>query len=233
MKQLFYFSCFLLITSCASVPPESITLSETIGKDIAELERSHLQLVDIHYKDLKGKINTYINEVYAPFIINYVLRDELTLYQSGSPSLYTSITAAGESADSEVTSHALEEMTDFLEATRAQIDAKRAELLDPIEEQQIQLRSKIHTAYSNTLTANATLTAYLQSVRNVKDAQGRALTLIGLEGADEKVTDNLVRASDEISHLIEEAKKIDLKGEGVYQKFENISNQIKNVTNKE
>lgn len=233
MKQFFYFLGLLLVTSCASVPPESINLSQAIGRDIAELERSHLQLVDIHYKDLKGKINTYIDQVYAPFIINYVLRDELTLYQSGSPSLYTSIIAAGESADSEVTSHALEEMTDFLEAARAQIDAKRAELLDPIEQQQIELRSKIHTAYSNTLSANATLTAYLQSVRNVKDAQGRALTLIGIEGADEKITDNLVRASDEVSHLIEEAKKIDLKGEDVYQKFEDISNQIKKVTNKE
>ena len=233
MKKLLSSLLLLIVLySCASVPVETIVLSETVGKDIAELERSHVKLVEIHYSDLKDKVNLYIDDVYATFIINFVLSEELEQYQGGSPSIYGSLIAAGKkNADKATTSLAVTEMSDFLEAAREMIESKRSELLNPIELQETEVTQKIKAAYSNTIYANTTITAYLRSVKDVKNAQGQALSIIGLEGTDAKISDNLVRASEEISELIKQAEKVDVKAGSAYDKLEEINVKIKNVTN--
>jgi hypothetical protein len=224
--------CLLSLAGCASVPEESVTLSETLGRDLLELEQSHLQLVSLHYQGLEDKVNTFVDDTYAPFVINFVLKDELELFHSGEPSLYATLTAAAESAAKEPTSEALSEMADFVEAAREQIESKRAELLLPILQQEQEVTAAIRRAYANTLYANTALTAHLRSIRKVKEAQGQALSVIGLEGADVKITEHLVRASDEISTLLRKAKEIDAKSDDAYKKLEEISDKIKHTIDK-
>lgn len=223
---------FFTLVGCISIPKETVTLSETIEKDIAELQRSHIKMVNIHFNDLKEKVNVFVDDVYAPFIINYVLKGELQAYQAGEISIYKSIMDAGESDDKEVTSKALQEMNDFVQAARAEIEKKRMELLQPIQEQEREITEAVNTSYYNALQANATLTAYLRSVQKVKDSQRRAISVLGLKGVDTKITNTLVNTSDQLSSLLEEAKKVDQKSDEAKEKIENISSKIKEILNK-
>jgi hypothetical protein len=66
----------VFLASCVSIPSETISLSQTLGRDLQELKRSHINTINIYYSDLESKINRFIDEVYSPFIIQFVLESE-------------------------------------------------------------------------------------------------------------------------------------------------------------
>ena len=81
------------------------------------------------------------------------------------------------------TEEALNVMLEFQEAANQQINAKKAELLSPILQQEREILSAIDQSYQNTIYANTTLTCLpLYSVRQgSKESQKRsAFPLSGL-----------------------------------------------------
>ena len=73
----------LLLVSCASIPKETVTLSKTIGSDLQILHNSHRNMVQLYYNRIKLNINAFIDDVYAPFVIHYVLEVELNKHKRG------------------------------------------------------------------------------------------------------------------------------------------------------
>ncbi|MFD2434917.1 hypothetical protein ACFSO9_16080 [Mesonia maritima] len=71
-SQIILIATIFIISSCSSVPKETVTLSRTIGNDLRELEQSHTNSVNILFAKINEDIDTFIDEVYAPYIINYV-----------------------------------------------------------------------------------------------------------------------------------------------------------------
>lgn len=189
-------------------------------------------MATIHFNDMEDKINIFVDDVYAPFIINHVLKDELQEYQAGNPSIYTSLMKAGESNDKEVTAKALQEMAEFVKDAQDQIEEKRKEMLLPVQQRKREVTQAITISYNNAINANTTLTAYLRSVQKVKDSQEQVLSMLGLENIDTKISDNLVRISDEISLLNDKAKKVDAESDEAYEKLNEISEKIKQTFNK-
>ena len=220
----------LLINSCVSIPIETVTLSQTLGNDLKILQDAHCNMIEVHFSQIKDDINSFIDDVYAPFIIHYVLKSELKAYESGQPSLYGSIVLAGQTGSKEETSNAVNEMFDFQDAARKQIESKRKELLAPIIKQESEIIKSVNQSYSNAIYANTAITGYLKSVRKVKETQQEALSLIGLEGMDEKISESLIKVSEEVSKALEIGKDIDIKSDDAYKKLEEISEQIKKIT---
>lgn len=221
-----------ILTSCVSIPKETVTLSQTLGYDLSELHNAHIQMVEIHYSKVKSEINSFVDDVYTPFIIHYVLNSELKKHKAGQSSIYGAIEAAGSNEGKEESKVVLKEMSDFLQAAHHQINLKRKELIDPIVRQENQILKTVNQSYSNAIHANNTLTAYLQSVRKVKGAQKEALSKIGLKGADEMLTESLIKLSEGVSKAVNQGKKIDLQSDDAFQKVKEISEQIKKITNK-
>ena len=172
----------LLLVSCASIPKETVTLSKTIGSDLQILHDSHRNMVQLYYNGIKLNINTFIDDVYAPFIIHHVLEVELNKHKRGESSIYGIIENAGKKGGKDETEEALNVMLEFQEAANQQINAKKAELLSPILQQEREILSAIDQSYQNTIYANTTLTTYLVSVRKVKECQIEALSFVGLNG---------------------------------------------------
>jgi len=226
MKKIIYFISLVVLTSCVSIPKETVVLSRTLGNDIKVLHASHRNMVNIYYFKIKDEINSFVDDVYAPFIIHYVLKKELANYKGGKHSLYGVIELAGQKEGKEESEQALKEMMDFQKAAYAQIEKKRSELLSPIIIQEYNLLNTIDQSYENAVFANSTITAYLESVRKVKESQQEALSIIGLEGADTLITQNLVSFSQQINELVDKGKEIDVESDNAYNKIEEISNKI-------
>ena len=207
----------LLLVSCASIPKETVTLSKTIGSDLQILHDSHRNMVQLYYNGIKLNINTFIDDVYAPFIIHHVLEVELNKHKKGGK---------------DETEEALNVMLEFQEAANQQINAKKAELLSPILQQEREILSAIDQSYQNTIYANTTLTTYLVSVRKVKESQNEALSFVGLNGLDTTVTNQLVELSGFIDMILEKGEKINIKSDEAQQQIEDIVNKIKELTNK-
>lgn len=222
----------ILISACVSIPKETVTLSQTLGKDLQILHNSHRNAVDLYYNKIKKDIDRFIDEVYAPFVIHDVLKHELKQFKLGEKSIYGSIQNAGEMEGKESADKALNDMSDFLNAANHQIELKRNELLTPINKQRDEIIRKVNTSYENAIYANSTITGYLQSIRKVKETQQEALSMIGLQGVDILVTSTLVNISDKIEAAVIKGKEIDIKSDQAMQQLEEITNQIKKITNK-
>jgi hypothetical protein len=221
-----------MLSSCVSIPKETVLLSKTVGNDLEILHNAHQNMVNIYFGEIKNNINNFVDDVYAPFIIHFVLKAELEKSKKGNPSLYSAIEQAGKTGGKVETDEALKVMQEFQEAALFQINFKRKELLTPILKQEREVLQNINNSYANIIYANSTVTGYLESIRKVKEAQGEALAMIGLEGADTKITNSIVKISEGINKAIETGKKIDIKSDEAFSQFESISNKIKELTNK-
>lgn len=232
IRNLIIVLTLVIFSACASIPKEVVTLSQKLGKDIKVLHNSHINTVQVYFGKIKYDINSFIDEKYAPFIIHYVLKSELANYKQGKTSLYGTIEIAGQKEGQKEANDAIAVMMDFQEAARKQIESKREELLSPIRKQELEIINAVNQSYENVQYANSSVTAYLQSIRKLKETQQQALSMIGLEGSDSLVTNSLVKLSEQVEKAVKTGKEIDIKSDDAYKQLEKLANQIKEITTK-
>jgi hypothetical protein len=225
-------AAIVFLTSCASIPKETVTLSQTLGNDLVVLHQAHRNIAELHFRKIKDDINSFVDDTYAPFVIHFVLNKELQAYQSGKPSLYTTLEIAGKNGGVQETEAAVKEMFDFQEAARKQIDRKRNELLAPVISQEAEIIGAVNQSYENAIYANSIVSGYLQSIRKIKETQQEALSKIGLGGADTLITNGLVKVSEQVNDAVRQGKEIDVMSKDAYRQLEEIANKIKEITHK-
>ncbi|MBT4680274.1 MAG: hypothetical protein HOB69_10520 [Flavobacterium sp.] len=223
---------FYIFNSCISVPKQTVQLSSVIGTDLKVLENSHTTMVGLFYNEIINNINGFIEDVYAPFIINYVLKKELDSYHNSQPSIFEAIEDAATKGGKANTEKAYNDMSDFLKAARTQIEKKRNELLVPIQKQRDSIILNIKISYGNTILASSSVTSYLQSISSLKESQNEVLSVIGLKGKTEELTNTLLKMSDVTKSLLTKGKEIDIKSDDAYNKMKTLTDEIKSIIHK-
>lgn len=230
MKTSLIATIFFLLAACVSIPKETVTLSQTLANDLVILHNAHRNIAQIYFKKIKDNINSFVDETYAPFVIQHVLTSELQAYQSGKPSLYGTIEGAGKKEGTPATKVAVKEMSDFQSAAYKQIEKKRNELLSPVMAQEAEVIKAVNQSYEHAIYANSTITGYLLSIRKVKEAQQEALSKLGISGADTIISNTLTKVSEQISEAVKKGKEIDIYSTNAGEQLDEISNQIKEIT---
>lgn len=230
MKISLIATIFFLLAACVSIPKETVTLSQTLANDLVILHNAHRNIAQIYFKKIKDNINSFVDETYAPFVIQHVLTSELQAYQSGKPSLYGTIEGAGKKEGTPATKIAVKEMSDFQSAAYKQIEKKRNELLSPVMAQEAEVIKAVNQSYEHAIYANSTITGYLLSIRKVKEAQQEALSKLGISGADTIISNTLTKVSEQISEAVKKGKEIDIYSTNAGEQLDEISNQIKEIT---
>lgn len=230
MKTSLIATIFFLLAACVSIPKETVTLSQTLANDLVILHNAHRNIAQIYFKKIKDNINSFVDETYAPFVIQHVLTSELQAYQSGKPSLYGTIEGAGKKEGTPATKIAVKEMSDFQSAAYKQIEKKRNELLSPVMAQEAEVIKAVNQSYEHAIYANSTITGYLLSIRKVKEAQQEALSKLGISGADTIISNTLTKVSEQISEAVKKGKEIDIYSTNAGEQLDEISNQIKEIT---
>lgn len=230
MKSTQLYTLFLAfsVSACMSVPPETISLSRTISNDLVALHDSHHNMAEIQFAQIKQDINDFVDDIYAPFIINFVLKDELEKYKKNQPSLYGYIEAGKNGNDKEI-KEAVEVMFEFQEAANEMIETKRSELLGPILDQEAQVLDNIEQSYDNVTYGSAAITNYLESVRKIKHTQGQALERVGLKSIVDNVNNSVTRVSTFVSSALAKGKEIDITSDSAFNDIETITKQIKDI----
>jgi vacuolar-type H+-ATPase subunit H len=223
---------FYIFNSCISVPKQTVKLSSVIGTDLKVLENSHTTMVGLFYNEIMNNMNGFIEDVYAPFIINYVLKKELDSYHNSQPSIFEAIEDAATKGGKANTEKAYNDMSDFLKAARTQIEKKRNELLVPIQKQRDSIILNIKISYGNTILASSSVTSYLQSISSLKESQNEVLSVIGLKGKTEELTNTLLKMSDVAKSLLTKGKEIDIKSDDAYNKMKTLTDEIKSIIHK-
>jgi hypothetical protein len=218
MRALTLLVIAIAIAACAQVPKESVQLSATVGRDVAEIERSHRALVNSYYDQVERSINRFVDQVYAPYQISKTLEDP-----SVGGALANAIEeAAKPDADPKTKKDTFDAIGYYFVSTRDNIEQFRAGLLKPIKEQRETLLKRLDDAYRRVQNGNSIVTGYLSSVVKLTDEQNKLLAQAGLPDLGPSIAQKADKLSQELDRVEGQVQSGSMRVNAAVEKAEGL-----------
>ena len=234
MKRIAALVLALGLVACAQVPKESVELSTTVGRDIAEAHESHVKLAEFLFGRMKSDVNRFVNDVYVPHQMRKLFEAEAVKAEkpgaSPSNSMLLLINVAfSDEGTREHQAATIKVMTKFSMALRNDVEDYRATLLKPIEEQEAEVLGGINRHYQQMHYGNSIVTGHLSSIVKVHEVQDELLDAIGIESDLRTVVGTtLVKASVDVNNLVEQGENAEVKIDDFAGKLQKIMGPAKN-----
>ncbi len=217
LKAIFIMMALLLI-GCAQIPKESVELSATVGRDLSEMKKSHIALVDLYYKELQNDINRFIDNVYLPHQIQKSLSDDILKKEMlGAIETASKVDPIGKAQK-----EAFAKIEIFLLMIHEDVESYRKLKLKPIQDQYSSVLSNINKGYDQIHYANSIVTGHLASIVKVHNAQNELLEKIHLKDLRSDAGGEFADMSEKIANLLQKAKKGEDGFDSIVNKFENL-----------
>ena len=202
----------LLTAGCGSVPKEVVELSYVMGEDLQSINQSYDNLIHQFYNNLRDQRRAYIDDVWYPrFVENWRKDGELVaiakeerIWSESDDKLV--VVPAG-SAPKE----SLAALNDWLDYALYAYEKKSEALLSPLDQEEETLRTEVRVAFARMTQANATITAHLNSLREIKEVEDQALKALNLKDLRDQINDQLVNASKKAKDGLDKIKEVDQK----------------------
>ena len=208
----------LLLGACAQVPKEAVELSATVGRDMSEMKKSHVALVDIYYNKLFTDINKFIDDVYLPYQIQKTLEDNMWKNE-----MLSAIESASKSDPTGNTQkESFQKIEAFLQIIHEEVEDYRKLKLKPVKDQYTLVLSNINQSYEQIHYANSIVTGHLASVVKVHDTQNELLEKLDVSDLRLKVGKGLTGMSGQIDKLLQKAQGGEEKVNSIISKFEKL-----------
>jgi len=203
LKYLFLIP-MIFIAACAQVPKESVELSATVGRDMAEMRRSHVALVNIYYKQTINRINRFIDDVYLPYQVQKTLG-----FAPVKKELLGAINAASNTdASGKKQKDAMVKIELFLVTIQKEVESYRKSKTDPVIKERDEILKSLNDSYERIHYANSIVTGHLASIVKVHDTQNELLEKLKMGDLRKKITVGATKNTEAINKLIESTKNI-------------------------
>lgn len=200
------------LSSCAEVPKEVPELSMTVGVDIAAMQSSHRQIVRALFKELRQQRENYLQYEWTPEFIKTMIVDGKLREIAAGDTVWNEIKEDFEDPiPGKEENQLLTSINAWSTATIEEIQSKRNDLMKPLDDEEVNLLAAIDDGYSNMLAANAQITGFLTSLRNVEEMQDGFLDKLGMTGIRQTVNNRLVQVSEWASTSLEDVREADNK----------------------
>jgi hypothetical protein len=217
-RQFLFVVIAILMSACAQVPKEAVSLSDLVSKDLVAMRAAHTALVRQYFGSMRENVNAFVDYTYRPFIIEKTMEDL---------NLIVEIKAAAGGSHPEGLDP-LDIMEIYVEEAMNQIQSFRVEMLAPINTQESQLLVDLDSSYGAMINASATVTAHLRSITKVHEAQQQALSHLGVDPKlQEKIAAQAAKFSGEVNDLLAKARAGDEQLEALPGKLEAITEKFK------
>lgn len=184
-----------ILTGCASIPSEAPELSAQLGTRISSLETAHVRLLQEFFRDKRLRVDDFVQEVWVPIFAQEFFSD---------PKVDATWKQVVQSQDA---TDRLTFITLVGPKLQGKINQKRVELIQPLDELEAVIRSKLKSEYDQARAINNSLTAFLQSASKVEENRKRYLDMIGVTSTD---IDQFVNQTDQaVSELVVAARSIE------------------------
>jgi len=220
MKVIRLFSILLmvLLVGCAQVPKEAVELSVTVGRDLTEMKKSHIALVDLYYSELLNDINSFVDNVYLPYQIQRTLSDDIWKNE-----MLSAIESASKPDLSGATQKkSFEKIEAFLLIIQEEVEQYRKLKLNPVQDQYASVLESINGSYDQIHYANSIVTGYLASVVKVHETQNEILEKLDLKDLRVNVGTKISGVSGKIGELVQKAKDGENDLDSIVSKFEDL-----------
>ena len=166
----------LSMSACASVPKETVTLSRMVGQDIAQLQSGYRETIRFSFDQMRQAGLSVIDNVWTPvYLKSFVTGGQLV-----------------EAAKAEQ----IERIEYWAHTAIKAIDDQRKKFLDPLQEREDALVAEVDAAFDRVISANAAVTANLNSVLKVQDLQNQVLEAAGVSGIRDTINGAIVSTSN-------------------------------------
>ena len=208
----------VLLTGCAHMSKEAVELSATVGRDLSEMKKSHIALVDLYYSELQNDINSFIDNVYLPYQIQRTLADDI--WKNEMLSAIESASQADPTGNKQKES--FEKIGAFLLIIQEEVENYRKLKLKPVQDQYASVLYSINNSYDQIHYANSIVTGHLASVVKVHDTQNEILEKIDLKDLRVNVGKGFSGVSEKIGKLVQKAKDGEEDLNSIVSKFEDL-----------
>jgi hypothetical protein len=211
----------VLAMSCASVPQEAVVLSRLVGTQIAEHRASHEAFVRHYYAGSRDVVEMFLRDRWVPeYLDRFVAESEVMDLLTTPDEVFNeeqlerlreeimAISGVGEvrtplivEAVSRVVGDAErgQIMLDFAEVALDEIESQRSELLEPLYLQEQEVLDRLADSYGQLQQAQAQLTAYLASAKDVTRSQDEVLEAMGMRQIRDDALEQAVWLSEELA----------------------------------
>lgn len=200
----------LFITGCATVPPEAVELSYIVGQDLTKLKNSYDLLIEQRFEDYRAQRIDYLENIWTPaFIAEWIEDGRLIDTARGNVVYDESVDDFVPPTPGRERQQLLATIHSWSDAAIEEIADKRASLLEPLDQQEREVRREARAAFDQLIQANAVITAHLNSIREVHDLQSRALDALGIQDVVASLNDKLVQVSGGARDGLDATRKAD------------------------
>jgi hypothetical protein len=211
------FSAILLITviltGCASIPPEAPELSAQLGARISSLEAAHVRLLQEFFLEKTRKVDDFVQEVWVRLFAQEFFGDP------DVDAVWKQVVQSQDPKDR------IKFITLVGPKLQQKINEKRIELVRPLNELEATITNKLKSEYDQARAINNTLTAFLYSASKVEENRKRYLDMIGIT---DKEVDKFINETDEaVSELVAAAGTIEDFTKDVEKHKKTIAEDVK------
>lgn len=220
MKKIIIILFSIALVSCtASVPKEVVELSYQMEKDLVQVKSTYISLVRQHVTLLKRQREYYLQHEWIPNLIeDWIAEGELISLANGTK-IYDDELGDFKSVSSPQRAKQLNSIVQWASVAVEEIDAKRKELLQPLDDAEKQLIEDIERSFSLLLLGNQTITAHLNSIREVQNVQNQLLEKAEWGGLRNDINSKLSNLSDQAMSGLNEIRKFDNQSKKTLEKL--------------
>lgn len=180
---------------CASTPPGAPELSARLGARISSIESAHLRLLREFFLEKRRRVDEFVQEVWVPVFAREFFGDPRI------DAVWKQVVRSQDPDDR------LKFITLVGPKLQERINAKRMELIQPLDELEVTIQGKVKFEYDQARAINHTLTAFLQSASKVEENRKRYLDMIGID--DNGVDEFVIETDQAVSDLVDAARGIE------------------------
>lgn len=225
-KILVMVTIALAMTACAQVPKQSIELSATVGRDIAEMHRAHRELGILHFERIIADLNRFVDDVYAPFQIEKTLQE----YQSVLADAIKQASQPDPTGQAQKNAYTMLKV--YVEELRKEIESYRNELISSVKNDKDHFLARLDVSYQQIHYANSIVTGHLSSIVKVYDTQDEILAKAGIESLRQESGEKLAEISVEVAKIVDKAEKGSEKIDEAAEKLKDLIGKYKETKDK-
>jgi hypothetical protein len=206
----------IVISGCASIPPEAPSLSSELGKRISALENANVTLLNRYFDQKRVEVDRFIQEVWLPEFANEFFQKPFI----------------ADAWNTIVSENNKQQRLTFLMKTgpklQEAVNQKRIELIQPLDELERHISRNIKAVYEQARSINNSITSFLLSAAEVTENRNRYLEMVGV--TENKLSTIIDETDSAVSSLLAAGHKADDKIDSAnkfVKKIKNIKKSIK------
>ncbi len=206
---------FLMFTSCASIPKEAPELSAELGNRISAIERAHIALLHGFFDEKRNRVDQYISDEWVP-----TFADEFFSHPR-IEEVWEEIVSTDNKQDR------LEFLLRIVPKLQAKINAKRVELVKPLDDLERLMARRLRDEYEQAKAINNSLTSFLLSASKVAESRNRYLNLLGT--TDEKIAVAIDEVDSTVGLLLNKTEAAGEKEQTVQEYLRKLDSIVKSL----